>query len=73
MTLTYDLKPCRFCSGSGVPVTQSGTKGATPFTRSRFFRGYIKCRECGFTSPVKNNPNAMVASWNKASDTDKQP
>lgn len=63
--MSEKLEPCIFCFGEGVPVTRSGRKGATPFTQSRYFRGYIKCKKCGFTSPEKSNPKAMEAAWNR--------
>jgi hypothetical protein len=66
------LEPCIFCLGEGVPVTHTGTKGATPFTSCRFFRGYIKCKKCGFTSTVKNNPKAMTAAWNRGPGAPKE-
>lgn len=61
------LAPCPFCGGKAVTKVHKGhARTSIPgFSGAQFFRGHVKCTNCGVTTPQAKNPQAMTEAWNR--------
>lgn len=65
--MTDQIAPCPFCNGKAAAKVHAGTaRTSIPgFSGARFFRGFIKCTNCGAMSQQAKNPKAMHDAWNR--------
>lgn len=62
-----ELKPCPYCGGKPVAKVKKGTSRTSipGFSGAQYFRGFVKCTECGVTTPLAKSPSAMNEAWNR--------
>lgn len=51
------LKPCPFCGDIILGITTSWFKGG--------YTGYVYCKMCRVSGPLKKTQRAAVRAWNK--------
>ena len=60
---TTKLLPCPSCGGDACVVSKKGIAGSV--CKSRYYRGYAKCKKCGLQTETKKCPQEIFISWNR--------